>query len=184
MSPCLCHGAGLPARSHVPPAHRMWPHSCALSKYPHLLPPGMSYHHLLQLSWAQTSKSSSLLNSLPFSIILVACFSSAALLNNVFSPYFVYLSICILLQFSPFPHFSPMLHQTAKPTKQHQRTEPGPNLPLSLSLSVPGAAAEACPYRPLSSAHLLYLSAGTLPFTHCSPPFTQRSFFTARIQKR
>lgn len=38
-------------------------------------------------------------------------------------------------------------------------------------LSVPGAAAEAGPYRPPSSAHLLYLSAGTLPSTHTQFPF-------------
>lgn len=75
---------------------------------------------------------------------------------------------------APFPRFSPMPHLGAEPTEQHLHTEPGPNLPLSLSLpvyasSVPGAATEAGPYRPPSSVHLLYLSAGTLPSTHTVP---------------
>lgn len=38
--------------------------------------------------------------------------------------------------------------------------------PAHVRLSVPGAATEAGPYRPPSSAHLLYLSAGTMPSTH------------------
>lgn len=74
----------------------------------------------------------------------------------------------------PFPRFSPMPHLGAEPIEQHLHTEPGPNLPPSLSLpvyasSVPGAATEAGPYRPPSSVHLLYLSAGTLPSTHTVP---------------
>lgn len=73
--------------------------------------------------------------------------------------------------FFAFPRFSPLLHLGAQSVELHQRTEPRPNLPLSLSLpmdarTVPGAATEASPYHPPSSAHLLYLSAGTLPSTH------------------
>lgn len=73
-----------------------------------------------------------------------------------------------------FPRFSPMPHLGAEPIEQHLHTEPGPNLPPSPSLpvyasSVPGAATEAGPYRPPSSVHLLYLSAGTLPSTHTVP---------------
>lgn len=67
-----------------------------------------------------------------------------------------------------------MPHLGAEPVEQHQHTEPGPNLPLSLSLSVYaclclGPATEAGPYRTPSSAHLQYLSAGTLPSTHTVP---------------
>lgn len=43
---------------------------------------------------------------------------------------FVYLSIYPPFCFFPFPRFSPM------PVEQHQHTEPGPNLPLSLRLPV------------------------------------------------
>lgn len=36
----------------------------------------------------------------------------------------------------PFPRFSPMPHLGAEPAEQHQHTQPGPNLPMSLSLPV------------------------------------------------
>lgn len=160
--------AGLPVMTHVPTAYRKWPNSCALTKFPPFLLQlllffaQVSENYLFSLCWVKTSRlchfSFLTFNSLIFYHLLILYV------------YLVCLSICPLPCFFPFPRFSPVLHLGAEPIELHQHTEPRPNLPLSLSLpmdarTVPGAAAEASPYHPPSSAHLLYLSAGTLPST-------------------
>lgn len=96
---------------------------------------------------------------------------SASHLNNLF----ISLSLPFVLHsgFS-LPTFlsyaSPWSSASRTASAHRTRFQPASqSQPARVCMSVPGATTEAGPYHPPSSAHLLYLSAGTLPSTHTVP---------------
>lgn len=104
-------------------------------------------------------------------------------------PYFVYLSVCLLFCFFPFPRFSPVLHPWSRARRAaHRHTEPRPNLPLSLSLPVDACLCLGLRLRPapivLPHQHIYCtcLLAPCHPHTHSSPSFTER--FWQRVKKK
>lgn len=80
----------------------------------------------------------------------------------------------------PHPGAQPSRETSAYSTRFQPASE---STPACVCLSLPEAATEACPYHHPSSAHLLYLSAGTLPSIHSSPPFGERTRWKGRKKK-
>lgn len=79
----------------------------------------------------------------------------------------------------PHPGAQPSRETSAYSTRFQPASE---STPACVCLSLPEAATEACPYHHPSSAHLLYLSAGTLPSIHSSP-FGERTRWKGRKKK-
>lgn len=173
----------------------MWPHSFLISLLLQLslslLTRGLSHHYLFPLCWAKTSKLHCFFFFYTrFSTLISGCMlfllhhSAITLL-----PYFVYLSVCLLFCFFPFPRFSPALHPWSRARRAaHRHTEPRPNLPLSLSLPVDACLCLGLRLRPapivLPHQHIYCtcLLAPCHPHTHSSPSFTER--FWQRVKKK
>lgn len=133
-----------------------------------LLPPVPAHHHHHHLLPACKATTALLLLLHYLPSVLVVCFFQLHLSTIALLPDFC-LSLCLpSILFFPFPRF----FAYASPWSRARRAEePGPNLPPSLGLPVYaclclGLWRRPAPYRPPSSAHLLYLSAGSLPSTH------------------
>lgn len=102
---------------------------------------------------------------------------SASPLNSLL-PGFLYLSFALCSGFSlptSLSYSSPWRRANRAASAYIIRPQPASeSQPACVRLSVPGAATEAGPYLPPSSAHLLYLSAGSLPSTHTVPIHLRR----------
>lgn len=156
LSACLHLWGGLPARSHVPPMHRKWPHSQALSSLSLLL--HLTHHHLFAACfiWHLVTK------SLPF--VQNFCHTSEsclALLSELLTVFrrLVCLDrtfLASVLVF-PFPCFFSVPQPGVVPLEQHEHREPGSNLPWSLSLPMDGFL---CLGLPLLPSHI---STSTVP---------------------
>lgn len=110
--------------------------------------------------------------SYPFLLLFLLAFENQVKEDRIPLPGLAYL-FCPPFRIFPSHVSLTCLTLEQSQAEEHQHTVPGPNLPLSLSLpvyvSLPEATTEASPYHHPSSAHPLYLSAGTLPSIHSSP---------------
>lgn len=122
----VCHlsipWTGLPVRSHVAPTCRIWPYFWTLSSFP-------AYFNSL------SPQSSCKVKSSFITLYIYAHFCLLFLATSLFSHY---LFVCLQFFFSSFNLLPTFLYFGAEPAEEHQHTEPGPNLPLCLS--VPGYA--------------------------------------------
>lgn len=144
-------------------------------------------HTIISFHYVELKPRRSSTHSIFYPHFWLHAFSASPLSNHSFTLFCLPLRLPSILLFS-LPTFlscaSPWsrarralaYRTTSQPASESQ--------PARGRLSVPGAAAEAGPYRPPSSAHLLYLSAGTLPSTHTQFPFIYREILAEGKKKK